>query len=113
MSFGAGFAVPLVALEPRLKTALLISGGLVGPVPRPGFDPIHFLPRITIPVLMVNGRYDPVFTVDNLQIPMFEHLGTPAADKRHVILEAAHLLPRSDLLRESLAWLDRYLGPVR
>jgi predicted Ser/Thr protein kinase len=113
LSFGASFAAPLLALEPRLKTAILIGGGLPQEMPQPAFDLIHFLPRITQPVLMVNGRYDPLFLVDTMQTPMFDRLGTPPADKRHALSDAGHVVPRSDLLRESLAWLDKYLGPVR
>ena len=43
---------------------------------------------------------------------MFELLGTPAADKVLRIYDVDHTLPRSEFIRESLAWLDRYLGPV-
>jgi pimeloyl-ACP methyl ester carboxylesterase len=74
---------------------------------------VHFLPRIRIPILMINGRFDPLFPIDKAQEPMFNLLGTPAEDKRLVILDAAHVMPRSDLLRASSGWLDKYLGPVR
>ena len=38
-------------------------------------------------------------------------LGTPAAAKRHVVYDAGHdPLPRSQVIREILAWLDLYLG---
>jgi hypothetical protein len=41
-------------------------------------------------------------------------LGTPDKDKRHVIYDAGHgNLPRRQEVRESLDWLDRYLGPVK
>jgi hypothetical protein len=44
---------------------------------------------------------------------MFERLGTPSEHKRQVIMEAGHAnLPRGQVIREGLAWLDRYLGPV-
>jgi hypothetical protein len=39
---------------------------------------------------------------------MFRLLGTPAADKRHVIEEGSHFVPRVRLIQEALAWLDRY-----
>jgi hypothetical protein len=44
---------------------------------------------------------------------MFKLLGTPAQDKRHVISEGGHFVPRPQLIRETLGWLDHYLGPVR
>ena len=44
---------------------------------------------------------------------MFERLGSPADQKRHVVFDAGHTnFPRADMIREVLAWLDRYLGPV-
>jgi hypothetical protein len=44
---------------------------------------------------------------------MYESLGTPSEHKKRVISDVGHFLPRTELIRESLAWLDRYLGPVR
>ena len=62
---------------------------------------------------MLNGAYDYIFPLEGTQKPMFELLGTPEAQKRHVVYEAGHApLPRSQMIQESLAWLDRYLGPV-
>jgi hypothetical protein len=42
-----------------------------------------------------------------------ELIATPEKHKRHVIFEAGHLpLPRAELIRETLGWLDRYQGPA-
>ena len=38
--------------------------------------------------------------------------GTPEADKRHVIFDTDHSIPRNAGIRETLDWLDKYLGPV-
>ena len=65
-----------------------------------------------MPILMMNGRYDYVFPVETAQQPLMALLGTPEEDKKHLILDAAHSLPRSLRIRESLDWLDKYLGPV-
>ena len=63
---------------------------------------------------MVNGRFDELFTLDTNQRLLFERLGTRPADKRHVVLESGHgSPPRAEVLRETLGWLDKYLGPVR
>jgi hypothetical protein len=45
---------------------------------------------------------------------MFRLLGTPAADKRHVLFESAHDtgLFRQQVVKETLDWLEKYLGPV-
>ena len=61
---------------------------------------------------MVNGRYDFTFPVDKAQDPLFNMLGAPAADKRHVLMNTPHDVTedRPQLVKEVLTWLDRYLG---
>ena len=67
-----------------------------------------------MPVLMVSGRFDDLFTVDDSQLPLMRLLGAAPVDKRHVLVDAGHgNLPRAVLLSETLGWLDRYLGEVR
>jgi hypothetical protein len=75
---------------------------------RPEVDPINFLPRVATPTLMLNGRYDFFFPIETSQVPMFRLLGTPADQKRHVVEEGSHFVPRTRLIQETLAWLDRY-----
>jgi predicted esterase len=112
-SMGADGAVPAVALEPRLKAAILLSGGLGREVRPAEIEPLNFLPRMTAPVLLLGGRNDFYFPVETSQAPLFELLGTPAEHKRHVVFEGAgHVPPRIEVIREILDWLDRYLGPV-
>ncbi len=112
-SFGGSFATPLLAVEPRLKAAVFISGGYP-PRPAPALvDPKVYVPRIRIPVLMISGRYDATGLLQSHKVPFFEHLGTAAADKKHVVLEFGHgSPPRAETLRETLGWYDKYLGPV-
>ena len=98
-------------MEPRLKAAIFLAGGLDADIPvPPEADAVNFLPRITIPVLDIGGRDD--FYFRKWQDRFFALLGTPAQHKRQVRVESAgHVLPRIDVIREVLAWLDRYLGP--
>jgi len=111
-SWGGFLGGLIPALEPRLKTSVLYVAGLEVQRGQPEVEPINFLPRITIPVLMLNGRYDHFFPVETSQIPMFRLLGTPPDHKRHVIYPGGHFVPRTLLISEVLDWLDRYLGPV-
>jgi hypothetical protein len=62
---------------------------------------------------MLNGRFDFFLPEDKTQIPMFELLGAPANNKRRIVYDTGHNIPRPELIRESLVWLDRYLGPTR
>ncbi len=47
------------------------------------------------------------------QMPLFRSLGTPAKDKRIVLFDAGHIVPRNEVIKETLDWLDRYLGPAK
>jgi hypothetical protein len=62
---------------------------------------------------MINGRYDFGIPLDTCQQPFFRLLGTPAADKRQVLLDSGHGLPLTPWFRETLDWLDHYLGRVK
>ena len=109
-----GLEAPIVlTVEPRIKLAVLNVGGLW---PRyrflPEIDPINFVTRVRKPVLMINGEYDIVFPLETAQKPMFELLGTDPAHKKHYITKGGHVVPLDELIRETLDWLDRYLGPV-
>jgi pimeloyl-ACP methyl ester carboxylesterase len=102
----------LLAVEPRLSLGLLLVGGFYLQAALPEADVINFAPRVKVPVLMLNGRYDFFFPTEQAQEPMFAMLGTPPADKRHVLFDTAHNIPRNDLVRESVDWMEKYWGPV-
>ena len=112
-SMAAQFSPVLLAVEKRFKAAILSAGGFALRYELPKIDRINFAPRVRLPVLMLNGRYDDFFPLEASQIPLFRLLGTPAQDKKHVIYESGHDLPHKEEVRESLDWLDKYLGPVR
>jgi eukaryotic-like serine/threonine-protein kinase len=112
-SWGGQMGGLMPAVEPRLKAAVLHVAGLDFNTMLPEVDPLNFLPRIKIPVLMLNGRLDHFFPVETSQVPMFENLGTPPENKRHLVYDAGHLVPRSQLIKETLDWFDKYLGPVK
>jgi formylglycine-generating enzyme required for sulfatase activity/dienelactone hydrolase/tRNA A-37 threonylcarbamoyl transferase component Bud32 len=109
-SWGAQLGPLLLAVEDRIKVGILVGGGLGLQECMPEADPFHFAPLLRQPILMVNGRYDFFFPVDTTQVPLFELLGSPPKDKRHVILETGHVPPNEILTQEVLEWLDRYLG---
>ena len=113
-SMGASDAIPAVALEPRLKTAIFLAGGLDPErTSLPEVEPMNFAPRIKIPFLMLSGRYDFTYPVDTSQKPLFKLVGTAPEHKRYVLFDSAgHVPPRLDVVREILDWLDRYFGPV-
>ena len=89
LSMGAFFGPIPVALEPRIKVAVFASGGLRFNFP-PEIQPANFMPRVKIPVLLVNGREDFQVPYDR-QRRFFELLGTPPEHKRHVALDGGHV----------------------
>jgi pimeloyl-ACP methyl ester carboxylesterase len=101
------------AVENRLKVSVLTGPGFSLQRTRPEVDQINFAPRVTIPTLMLNGRYDFINPIESSQIPMYRLLGTPKEHKRHAVFEGGHVIPRNQLIKETLDWLDRYLGPVK
>ena len=114
--WGAGFGATVLALEPRLKAAVLLDGGRFGRFPIPEVDPSVFAPRVRTPVLMLNGGQDFTFPVQQSQLPLFQALGTPASQKQHLVFDAGHDVSsryRVQVVREALNWWDRYLGPVQ
>jgi len=112
-SWGGNMGGIIPAVEPRLKAVVLYVAGFTMERPRPEVDPLNYLPRIHQPVLMLNGKYDFFFPTETAQRPFFRRLGTAAAEKRYVVYEGGHDVPRPQLIAESLAWLDRFLGAVR
>jgi|SRR5581483_2949498 len=61
---------------------------------------------------MLNGRYDFESPYETAQRPLFDFLGSPPENKKHIVFEKGHALPVEDVAREILLWLDRYLGGV-
>jgi dienelactone hydrolase len=112
VSWGGYLGGLMPAIEPRFKAVVLLVAGLEQERGDPEVEPINFLPHITVPVLMLNGRYDYYFPVESAQLPFFRLLGTPPQHKRQVISEGSHFVPFTQVIAETLGWLDRYLGTV-
>jgi len=112
LSWGASL-VQIPAVENRLKVVVLVGGGLLFSRTLPEVEQLNFAPRVTAPVLMINGRSDFFFPVETTQVPLHRLLGTPEKDKRRVLFDSGHVPPRNELIKETLNWLDLYLGPVQ
>ena len=102
VSWGGAMGAILPAVEPRVKVATLIIGGFNLQAGLPEVDALNFAPRVTVPVLMLNGRYDFFYPTESSQLPMLRTLGTPDEHKRRVVYETAHSIPRAELIRDVL-----------
>ena len=113
LSWGSAMAPFMIAIEPRVKAGVLVVAGLNFQKALPEVDEVAYTMRVKVPILMLNGKYDFFFPYDTSQLPFFELLGTPQEHKKLVVQESSHAFSQAELARESLAWLDQYLGPVR
>ena len=114
LSYGGWRAPFALALDDRLKAAIILSAGIV---PNEGHLPEvqlqNYLPRVTQPVLLITGRDDFGFPLESSQKPFYKLLGTTPDRKRHRVFEWGHIPPHDpDLIRAHLDWTDRWLGPA-
>ncbi len=111
MSWGGMYGAIIPAVEDRIKASILVPGGFQQRG-RPEAHQINYIGRVTTPTLMLNGKYDTLFPYETSIKPMFDLLGTPSEHKKLILYETDHIPPRDEFIKETLAWLDRYLGPV-
>lgn len=114
VSTGAEFAPVLLAGDGRVRAAVLLSGAMPLQMKlMPESDPVNFAAHMTMPVLMLNGRYDSILS-QQAQDWMLRSLGTAGARKRHIWVDSGHsvLAPevRNKTIHETLTWLDQYLS---
>jgi eukaryotic-like serine/threonine-protein kinase len=112
-SWGAVMGGLIPAIEPRIKANIIALGGLDFQRSLPEVDVVNFLPRVKQPTLMLNGKYDFFFPELSSQEPFYRLLGTKREQKKHLIYESGHNIPRNELIKETLNWLDQELGVVQ
>jgi dienelactone hydrolase len=112
MSWGAELGAIIPAVEDRFTASVLLAGGLNG-LGRPEACDVNYVSRVRTPTLMLNGKYDVLSPPETSSMPMFDLLGTPSENKRQIFYETDHIPPRVEYIKETLAWLDKYLGPVK
>ena len=108
-SWGGRVGAIALAVEPRLKAGVLNMAGLQH-LQMPETSVLNYLPRVDVPVLQFNGRYDTDFRFETSAKPFFDLLGT--ANKKHVVELTGHFVSQATVVGETLDWLDKYLGAV-
>ena len=123
-SWGAALSPIMLAVEERIKFALICNGGFGGMGLMnvwPAADPIHFAPRVRCDILMINGQQDLIFPLNTSQKPMLKMLGKlyegtdDQIDKDHMTYPGGHSnyqFLNSDVRENVLEWMDDHLGPV-
>jgi dienelactone hydrolase len=112
LSWGGAMGAILPAVEKRIKANVLYVAGFNFQRALPEADQINYIGRVKQPTLILNGELDFFFPPETAQKPMFELLGTPPEHKKRLVFPGGHSVPRTEQIKESLTWLDRYLGPV-
>ncbi len=113
VSWGGAMGGIIPAVEKRIKGSLLLVAGLLFQPALPEVEAVNYLPRIKVPVLMLNGKYDFFFPYETSQLPFYTLLGTAPEHKKILVYEEGHFVPNTEFVKESLSWLDKYLGPVK
>ena len=111
-SWGGAMGAIIPAIEGRLAVNILVTGGFWGRA-YPEAEASNYVSRIKCPVLMLNARYDNYFSLEKQVMPLFNLLGTPEKDKHLYLYETDHYVAKTAMIKETLNFLDRYLGPVK
>ncbi|MFA6954803.1 MAG: protein kinase [Thermoanaerobaculia bacterium] len=112
LSWGGAMGAIMPAVEPRIKANVLYVAGLSFQKALPEADQVNYVGKVKQPTLILNGELDFFFPPETSQKPLFDLLGSPADQKKRLVFPGGHSVPRTDMIKESLDWLDRYLGPV-
>jgi dienelactone hydrolase len=112
LSWGAELGPIILATEPRFSLGVIALGAFSLQPSLPEADAVNFAPRVKAPVLMLNGRFDFYGPTAISQEPLFKLLGTPSEHKRRVVYETSHSIPRNEMIREVVDWMEKYWGPV-
>jgi cephalosporin-C deacetylase-like acetyl esterase len=107
-SWGGVMGTILPAVEPRIRVNLLYVAGLLFQRALPEVDQINYVGRVRQPTLMINGEFDFFFPLETSQKPLHHLLGAPEGQKKYVVYPGSHSVPRAELVRELLEWLDRW-----
>ena len=94
-SWGGILGSLIPAVEKRLKISIINAGGLemYERNTKPEVDHINYVSRVTIPTLMLHGRFDTNVSFDKAAKPMFDLLGAQNKDKKLVVYETDHIIP--------------------
>jgi len=108
ISWGGAMGNILCAIDDRIKIGVLYVAGLYQQECQLEVEQYVYTPNITIPVIMLNGKYDFFFPLETSQNPMYDLIATPTEHKRRYVYETGHNVPEENLVKEILAWLDTY-----
>jgi dienelactone hydrolase len=109
-SWGAGKGPAFIALESRFRLGVFACGGLfpTGRVEPGEINTANYAPLVKVPILMINGRFDQFFPLEESQLPLFQLLGSH--EKKQIHFDTTHATPEKETIQLANDWLDRHLG---
>ena len=64
--------------------------------------------------MMINGRFDHVYPLEQSQKRLFDLLGSPPGQKVHILLDTGHFaFAPNTIATHASDWFDEHLGAVR
>ena len=108
-SWGSVTSNILLAIEKRVKSAVICVGGLMLQKSRKEIESHLYIRRIKIPILHIVGKLDGIFEFEESFLPWNELVGTPEKDKNIIILDnIGHGIPRDIRMKNHLKFLKKY-----
>ena len=113
VSNGAQFMMPVAAVEHRFRAVVLDGGGIYLYDDVPAAEQYYnYLPRVTQPVLMLNGRWD-------IDVPLEHSVASTSCSARRPRTRNTSCSKRgtdschtTSSCGATLDWYDKYLGPT-
>jgi pimeloyl-ACP methyl ester carboxylesterase len=101
----------LPAIEPRYSASIFVGDGMgLSFMPwNRAANPVHFLPLIQVPSLLVHGRYDEGAPMKSAAEPLYNLL---TKSKEMVPYDGGHRPDPEILVPAVNSWLNKTLGPV-
>jgi len=110
-SWGGRYGAIIPAVEDRIALNILVAAGFPSTKAYPEADEINYITRVVVPTLILNGKYDVIFPLENNVRHFYNLLGTPEKDKKLHLIDASHNFYKRDRVKPILDWCDKYFGP--
>lgn len=110
-SWGGRLGAIIPAVEDRIALNILVAAGFPSTKSYPEADEINYISRVTAPTLILNGKHDGIFPLENNVTTFYNLLGTPEKDKHLYLIDAGHNFYKKDRIKPILEWCDKYFGP--
>ena len=108
-SLGSRYANYLLAIDLRVKSAFICSGGLRMQKPKKEVDEHYYLRRVKTPIFHIVGKLDGTLGYEDIFIPWKKIVGTDRKDLITLELEGiGHGIPRDTIIKYHQKWIEKY-----